>query len=87
LYLSKVQHVIDDFAANNILFAGMIACSLFATEGLPDIPQGFMAAATDLVHKAGGLVIAGEVSAGYCRSGNCWGYETSQLKPDIVTTG
>ena len=46
-----------------------------------------MARAVDLVHKAGGVVIADEVQAGYCRSGNWWGYETSGFKPDIVTMG
>ena len=46
-----------------------------------------MSGAADLVHGAGGLVIADEVQAGYCRSGNWWGYETSQFVPDIVTMG
>jgi len=32
-------------------------------------------------------VIADEVQAGYCRSGNWWGYETSGFTPDIVTMG
>jgi 4-aminobutyrate aminotransferase-like enzyme len=87
LYLGKLQEAIDDFAENNIPFAGLFVCSIFANEGLPDIPQGFMAQAVELVHKAGGVVIADEVQAGYCRSGNWWGYETSQFTPDIVTMG
>tara|TARA_B100001971_G_C18213170_1_gene552080 strand:- start:123 stop:1256 length:1134 start_codon:yes stop_codon:yes gene_type:complete len=87
LYLGKLQEAIDDFAENNIPFAGLFFCSIFANEGLPDIPQGFMAQAVELVHKAGGVVIADEVQAGYCRSGNWWGYETSQFTPDIVTMG
>jgi len=86
-YLTKVQSAIDDFKANNIPFAGLFLCSILANEGLPDIPAGFMQQATDLVHKAGGLIIADEVQAGYCRSGNWWGYETSKFTPDIVTMG
>ena len=86
-YLDKLQEAIDSFAENNIPFAGLFVCSIFANEGLPDIPEGFMARAVDLVHKAGGVVIADEVQAGYCRSGNWWGYETSQFAPDIVTMG
>ena len=62
-------------------------CSIFANEGLPDIPAGFMKKATEIVHQAGGVVIADEVQAGYCRSGNWWGYETSDFIPDIVTMG
>ena len=87
LYLDRVQAAIDDFAAHHIAFAGMFVCSILANEGLPDIPPGFMAGAADLVHRAGGLVIADEVQAGYCRSGNWWGYETTQFVPDIVTMG
>ncbi len=86
-YLDKLQAAIDDFARHNIPFAGLFVCSLFANEGLPDIPTAFMARAVELVHRAGGLVIADEVQAGYCRSGNWWGYETSGFKPDIVTMG
>ncbi|HIG42893.1 MAG: aspartate aminotransferase family protein [bacterium] len=86
-YLAKLQLAIDDFAENNIPFAGLFVCSIFANEGLPDLPDGFMSRAVDLVHKAGGVVIADEVQAGYCRSGNWWGYETSDFIPDIVTMG
>ena len=40
------------------------------------------------VHAAGGLVIADEVQAGYCRLGrNFWGHANYGLVPDIVTIG
>jgi len=39
------------------------------------------------VHEAGGLVIADEVQAGYCRSGVWWGYDVLGFRPDIVVTG
>jgi len=87
LYLKEVQAAIDDFASNNIPLAGMFVCSIQANEGLPDIPPGFMSQAADLIHKAGGLFIADEVQAGFCRSGDWWGYETSDFIPDIVTMG
>ena len=87
LYLDKVKSAIDDFAENGIPFAGMIVCSIFANEGLPDIPAGFMSQAASMVRAAGGVFIADEVQAGYCRSGHWWGYETSGFEPDIVVTG
>jgi 4-aminobutyrate aminotransferase-like enzyme len=68
-------------------FAGMIVCSIFANEGLPNVPAGFMARAADMVRAAGGLVIADEVQAGYCRTGRWWGYEVTGFTPDIVVTG
>ncbi len=87
VYLDKLQVAIDDFAVHEIPFAGLFACSIFANEGLPDIPGDFMARATEMVHSAGGLVIADEVQAGYCRSGSWWGYQATGFTPDIVTMG
>ncbi|MBT3425094.1 MAG: aspartate aminotransferase family protein [Gammaproteobacteria bacterium] len=87
LYLNKVEEAIDDFADKDIPFAGMIVCSILANEGLPDIPAGFMSQAAALVRAAGGVFIADEVQAGYCRSGHWWGYQTSDFQPDIVVMG
>ncbi len=86
-YVAKVAEAIKYFSDNDIPLAGMLVCSIFANEGLPDIPVGFMARATELVHAAGGLVISDEVQAGYCRTGKWWGYEISDFVPDIVVTG
>ena len=65
----------------------MFVCSLLANEGLPNIPRGFMPRAAEIVRAAGGLFIADEVQAGFCRSGRWWGYETSGFAPDMVTMG
>lgn len=86
-YLDRLRQVIRSFEADGTGFAGLIVCSIFANEGLPDVPRGFMARATEIVHEAGGLVIADEVQAGYCRSGVWWGYDVLGFKPDIVVTG
>lgn len=86
-YLDRLRQVIRGFEADGTGFAGLIVCSIFANEGLPDVPRGFMARATEIVHEAGGLVIADEVQAGYCRSGIWWGYDVLGFRPDIVVTG
>jgi 4-aminobutyrate aminotransferase-like enzyme len=62
-------------------------CSILANEGLPNVPQGWFVEATQMVRDAGGLVIADEVQAGFARSGNWWGYDTSGFVPDIVCMG
>jgi len=85
--LAQVTRAIDGLNADGHGFAGLIMCSIFANEGLPDIPAGFMSMVTELVHQAGGLVIADEVQAGYARTGRWWGYDETQFKPDIVVTG
>jgi 4-aminobutyrate aminotransferase-like enzyme len=87
LYLDRLGQAIDSLEASGPGLAAVVFCSIFANEGLPDIPQGFMGQATDMVRAAGGLVIADEVQAGYCRSGRWWGYDVSGFQPDIVVTG
>jgi 4-aminobutyrate aminotransferase-like enzyme len=87
VYLAEVQSAIDDFAAEGVPLAGMLMCSIFANEGLPDVPDGFLRRASEMVRAAGGVVIMDEVQAGYCRSGRWWGYEVMDVVPDIVTMG
>ena len=86
-YVERVRTAIRSLEDSGEGFAGMIVCSIFANEGLPDVPRGFMARATEVVHAAGGFVIADEVQSGYCRTGRWWGYEVTGLTPDIVVTG
>ena len=64
LYLAKVRAAIDGFKASGIPLAGMLVCPILANEGLPDIPDGFMARAAKMIREAGGLFIADEVQAG-----------------------
>ena len=86
-YLARLRGEIDGFAADGIPFAGMMVCSILANEGLPAIPREFMSRAAEMVREAGGLFICDEVQAGFARSGNWWGYETSGVTPDIVSMG
>ena len=87
LYLGEVRKAMDDFAADDIPLAGMLVCPILANEGLPDIPAGFMPRAAEMVRAAGGVFIADEVQAGFCRTGHWWGYEVTDFVPDIVTMG
>src|SRR6185437_1036585 len=73
-YLDRLRQAIHGLEEDGTGFAGLIVCSIFANEGLPDVPRGFMPRAAEIVHAAGGLVIADEVQAGYCRTGRWWGY-------------
>ena len=42
----------------------MLFCSIFANEGLPNIPEGFLSKAAKLIRDAGGVIILDEVQAG-----------------------
>ena len=87
VYLDEVKRAISEFSDNNIPLAGMLFCSIFANEGLPDVPSGFMQKAAKLIRGAGGVVILDEVQAGFCRTGSWWGYEVNECVPDIVAMG
>ncbi len=47
--------MIRSFEEDGTGFAGLIVCSIFANEGLPDVPRGFMARAAEIVRGGGGL--------------------------------
>ncbi len=86
-YIARLGAAIEELKDNGSGFAALILCPILANEGLPDIPEGFMAKAAKLVKAAGGLIIADEVQAGYGRTGQWWGYDAVGLVPDIVVTG
>jgi 4-aminobutyrate aminotransferase-like enzyme len=86
-YLARLEDAIARFEASGVGFAALIVCSIFANEGLPNVPAGFMARAAEIARAHGGLVIADEVQAGYGRTGKWWGYDITGFTPDIVVTG
>ena len=50
------------------------------------LPDGWLAAAYEIVRAAGGLCIADEVQVGYGRSGDqFWAFEQQRVVPDLVT--
>ncbi|MFW2381084.1 MAG: aspartate aminotransferase family protein [Acidimicrobiales bacterium] len=86
-HLNQLAETISGLERDGIGFAGVIFCSIFANEGLPNPPQGWIESAVSMVRDAGGLVIADEVQAGFGRSGQWWGYQTAGFTPDIVCMG
>ncbi len=86
-YLEKVAAAIAQLKSSGHGLAALIACPIFANEGLPEIPTGLMARLAELVHREGGLIIADEVQSGYGRTGHWWGYQREQFVPDIVVMG
>ena len=86
-YLERLRLAIDSLGREGSGLAALIVCSIFANEGLPGVPHGFMRRAAEMVRAAGGLVIADEVQAGYGRTGGWWGYDVTEFAPDIVVTG
>ena len=87
LYLDKVRQEIKGFKEDGIKFAGLIFCSIFANEGLPDIPKKYFGGVSKIVREAGGVVIFDEVQAGFGRTGRWWGYQMTDTTPDIAVMG
>jgi 4-aminobutyrate aminotransferase-like enzyme len=87
-YVEEVRAAIESLQANGIRLAAMLICTLYSSEGLPNVPPGFMRRAVDLVRAAGGLYIADEVQGGFGRTGrHMWGHEQYGVVPDLVTLG
>jgi 4-aminobutyrate aminotransferase-like enzyme len=60
----------------------------FTSNGIPDVPEGYLALVAEKVRAAGGLVIADEVQIGFARSGrHFWGIQMHDVVPDFVTLG
>jgi 4-aminobutyrate aminotransferase-like enzyme len=86
-YANQVKAAIESFSEAGIKLAGMLVCPIFANEGLPDIPSGYMEKVVGYVRAAGGLFIADEVQSGFGRTGEWWGHSASGVVPDILTLG
>jgi 4-aminobutyrate aminotransferase-like enzyme len=87
-YARDVEKAIDDFKRHGVKFAGLLICTAFSSEGLPTVPQGYLAKVVDIVHGAGGVFIADEVQAGFGRFGShMWGHQLLGGQADIVTMG
>lgn len=68
--------------------AAMLIDVSWDSNGVLVAPDDYVARVATSVRAAGGLVIADEVQAGYCRLGqNFWGHANYGLVPDIVTIG
>lgn len=87
-YVAEIEAAITSLNSNGISLAAMLICTVYSSEGLPNVPPGFMRRAVELVRKAGGLFIADEVQGGFGRIGHhMWGHQRFGVVPDLVTLG
>jgi len=87
-YATKVSECVRDLAGRGYKPAAMLIDSSWDNNGLFIPPKGYLARAASIVRAAGGLFIADEVQAGYCRLGDAWwGHERYDVVPDIVVLG
>ncbi len=87
-YTANINEAIASLKAQGIRPAALLIDTLFANEGLPRVPAGFVEKAAALIREAGGLFIADEVQSGFARTGeHMWGHQAHAVVPDIVTLG
>ncbi|UFS58605.1 aspartate aminotransferase family protein [Subtercola endophyticus] len=87
-FAESLQQTIDAMRADGIVFAGLLADSIFSSDGVFAGEPGMLKQAIDVVHLNGGVFIADEVQPGFARTGDAfWGFERHGVVPDIVTMG
>jgi 4-aminobutyrate aminotransferase-like enzyme/Ser/Thr protein kinase RdoA (MazF antagonist) len=87
-YAADTDRAIATLAQGGLKPAAFMIDTTFLSNGVPDVPEGYVQAVTAKVRAAGGLLIADEVQAGFGRSGtHMWGHVTHGVIPDIVTMG
>lgn len=87
-YVGSVWKAISGLRDKGHEPAAIMMDSIFDSPGTIEAPEGYFKNVYRAVRDAGGLVIADEVQAGYCRTGDhWWGFQHDDAVPDIVTLG
>ena len=87
-YAALVDEAVAQLGGRGHGVAAMLIDTSWDSNGVLIAPDDYVARVASTVRAAGGLVIADEVQAGYCRLGhNFWGHANYRLTPDIVTIG
>lgn len=87
-FAAEVERAVAELKAEGFGLSAIILCPFFANEGFPDLPQGWLDPAIEVVRRAGGIVIADEVQPGFGRLGtHMWGHQRMGFVPDVVTMG
>lgn len=86
--LSQVDEAIESLQEAGVGVSALLFDPVFASEGLPRLPEGYVEGLCQRVQAAGGLVISDEVQSGFGRTGaQMWGHQQWDIAPDLVTMG
>ena len=87
-YAELVDQASADLVERGHGTAAFLVDPTWDSHGFLNAPTDYLALAAGAVRDHGGLVIADEVQAGYCRTGDSWwGFEDYDAVPDIVVLG
>ncbi|MGB7861393.1 MAG: aminotransferase class III-fold pyridoxal phosphate-dependent enzyme [Acidimicrobiia bacterium] len=82
-----VERAISELALRGYEPAGVFIDPGLTSNGIPDLPSGFVKTVSGVVRNHGGLVVSDEVQVGLGRMGVMWGHQLRDFTPDIVTMG
>lgn len=86
--LAEIDAAIASLQAEGFGVSAVLFDSLFSTEGLNRLPDGYVSGLVARVRRAGGLAIGDEVQSGFGRTGHAfWGHQNHGVVPDLVTMG
>ncbi len=87
-YAELARAAIDGLARSRFGLSMLMIDSIFDAPGTFTAPDGYLRELFALVRGQGGLIVADEVQSGLCRLGDhVWGFQDSEVVPDIVTMG
>lgn len=87
-YAALAGNAVEELAVRGHGAAALLVDTVWDASGVMTAPADYLAKTARRVRDAGGLFIADEVQAGYCRTGtHWWGFEHYGVQPDIVTMG
>jgi 4-aminobutyrate aminotransferase-like enzyme len=88
VFAGHVRAAMDSLRAEGFGTSALLICPMFANEGLPTLPAGWMGPTEAVLRAEGALIIADEVQPGFGRAGShFWGHDRLGFRPDIVTMG
>lgn len=87
-FAEHIERAVESLNARGVQPAAFMIDTIVSSNGVLDVPDGYLRRAAEIVRDAGGLFIADEVQAGFGRTGKSfWGFEPHGFVPDIVTMG
>jgi 4-aminobutyrate aminotransferase-like enzyme len=88
LVLDDLGQAAETLASVGLEPAMVIFDTVFSSEGIFDLPPGFLRSARNWADDTGALLVADEVQAGFARVGSrFWGFDVDDVVPDLVTLG
>ena len=87
-FVNYIETAIAALRRRGIQPAAFMIDTIVSSNGILDVPKGYLRKAAEVVRSAGAVFIADEVQPGFGRTGeHFWGFEADDFVPDIVTMG